>query len=52
MICGSGSVTIVAHDAVEPFVVKYFPPLPLCDGNASTVPHDVVVPSLVKNFPV
>ena len=23
-----GSVVIVPHDAVEPFVVKYLPPLP------------------------
>ena len=29
---GSGSVTIDAHDAVLPSVVKYFPPLPDCDG--------------------
>lgn len=28
----SGSVTILAHDAVEPFVVKYFPPFPVWLG--------------------
>lgn len=33
----SGSVTILAHDAVEPFVVKYLPELPVCEGRASTV---------------
>ena len=37
----------VAHDAIEPFVVKYFPVLPDCDGSASTVPHsNPVVPEL------
>ena len=28
----SGSVVMVAHDAVEPSVVRYFPPLPVCEG--------------------
>jgi hypothetical protein len=31
-IDGVGSVTIDAHEAVLPFVVKYFPVLPVCVG--------------------
>ena len=30
---GAGSVAMVAHEAVLPFVVKYFPEFPDCDGN-------------------
>ena len=28
----NGSVVMVAHDAVDPLVVKYFPELPVWDG--------------------
>lgn len=48
---GVGSVTIDAHAAAVPFVVKYFPELPVCDGKASTAPQDDVVPSVVRYLP-
>lgn len=48
---GVGSVTIDAHAAAVPFVVKYFPELPVCDGKASTAPQDDVVPLVVKYLP-
>jgi hypothetical protein len=32
---GVGSVVIVAQLAAEPFVVKYLPELPVCEGSAS-----------------
>jgi len=41
---GVGSVTIAAHEAVVPFVVKYFPEFPVWEGRASTVPHCTPVP--------
>jgi hypothetical protein len=54
-ICGSGSVTMAAHDAVEPSVVKYFPPLPLWLGRltgagAHEMP-DVVEDVAVRRYP-
>jgi hypothetical protein len=45
------SVSKVPQDAAVPFVVKYFPELPVCEGSASTVAHDVAVPLVVKNLP-
>jgi hypothetical protein len=48
---GVGSVTIDAHAAAVPLVVKYFPEFPVCDGSASTAPQDEVVPSVVKYLP-
>jgi hypothetical protein len=48
---GVGSVTIDAQEAAVPFVVKYFPEFPACDGNASTVPQEEVVPLVVRYLP-
>ena len=42
---------MVAHEAVVPFVVKYFPEFPVCDGRASTVAHDATLPLVVKYLP-
>jgi hypothetical protein len=36
---GVGSVVIVSHEAAVPFVVKYFPALPVWLGKASIVVH-------------
>lgn len=52
MICGSGSVTIVAQDAALPFVVKYLPVLPVWLGRASTVAQDADVPLEVRYLPL
>ena len=41
----------VSQDAVVPFVVRYLPELPVCEGSASTAAHDVAVPLVVKNLP-
>jgi hypothetical protein len=54
-ICGSGSVTMAAHDAVEPSVVKYFPPLPpwlgrLTGAGAHATPG-VAVDVAVRRYP-
>ena len=49
---GVGSVTIVDQEAVEPFVVRYFPVFPLWLGRASTDAQDAAEPSVVKYFPV
>ena len=43
--------TKVAHDAADPFVVKYFPEFPVCEGSASTVAHETFVPSDFKYCP-
>lgn len=51
-IDGVGSVTIDAHVADEPLVVKYLPELPDCEGSASTVAQDAAEPLVVKYFPV
>lgn len=48
---GVGSVTIVDQEAVLPFVVKYFPELPVWLGSASTVAHDAAVPLVVRYLP-
>jgi len=48
----SGSVTILAQDAVEPLVVKYLPLLPVWEGSASTVPQDAAEPLVVKYLPL
>jgi hypothetical protein len=48
---GVGSVTIDCHEAAVPFVVKYFPAFPVCDGSASTTAQLALVPSVVKNSP-
>lgn len=48
---GVGSVTIDAHAAAVPLVVKYFPEFPLCDGSASTTPQEVAEPLVVKYLP-
>ena len=50
----NGSVTILAHDAVEPFVVKYFPPLPdwlgrLTGAAAQVIPLVAVDDAVSKN---
>ena len=51
-ISGIGSVVIVPQVAEVPLVVKYFPPLPLCEGKASTTPQEVPeVPSVVRYLP-
>lgn len=42
----------VAHEAVVPLVVRYFPELPVWDGRASTVAHEVLVPFVVRNLPL
>lgn len=47
---GVGSVTITAHEAVVPFVVKYFPEFPVWLGSASIVtlpPRDTAEPLIV-----
>lgn len=49
---GIGSVVIVPQDAEVPLVVKYLPPLPVCEGRASTTPQEVPdVPSVVRYLP-
>jgi hypothetical protein len=48
---GVGSVTIAAHEAAVPFVVRYFPELPVCDGSEFTVDQEDVLPSVVKYLP-
>ena len=51
-IDGVGSVTIVAHVADVPLVVKYLPELPDCEGNASTVAQDAAEPLEVRYLPL
>lgn len=49
---GIGSVVIVPQLAEVPLVVKYLPPLLVCEGRASTTPQEVPdVPSVVKYLP-
>ena len=49
---GIGSVVIVPQVAEVPLVVKYLPPLPVCEGKASTVAHEAAIPLVVvKYFP-
>jgi hypothetical protein len=38
----NGSVVMVAHDAVDPSVVKYFPELPLWDGRLTGAAAQVI----------
>lgn len=47
---GIGSVVIVPQVAEVPLVVKYLPPLPVCDGKASTVAHDAAIPLVVVKY--
>lgn len=49
---GVGSVTMSDQEAVVPFVVRYLPELPVCEGNASTTPQDDTVPLVVRYLPV
>jgi hypothetical protein len=50
-----GSVTIAAHDAVVPLVVKYLPLLPVCDGRltgaAAHCKPRVAVDAAVSKYP-
>jgi hypothetical protein len=50
-----GSVTIAAHDAVVPLVVRYFPELPVCDGRltgaAAHCKPRVAVDAAVSKYP-
>ncbi len=47
---GIGSVVIVPQVAEVPLVVKYFPPLPDCEGKASTVAHEAAIPFVVVKY--
>jgi hypothetical protein len=52
---GNGSVSTAAHDAVLPSVVKYLPPLPVCEGKltgaiAQVIPL-VAVDEAVRRYP-
>jgi hypothetical protein len=46
-----GSVVTVAHEAVVPSVVKYFPALLVWLGSASTAPQEDTVPFVVRYLP-
>jgi len=43
---------MTAHEAVVPFVVKYFPEFPVWLGKASTAAQEALEPSVVRYLPL